>query len=299
MGPQDAERHSNKKSPGLGTIGQLAEAWAQGRRNDSDEYQLAKQIRATWPDLEARHITEPLITAMVEGWKKRYAKTTTHHRRYALKRFFIFVDQLKGTALARQVPRVSKPGARTVIATDAETQRILDAAPPWFRCMVLLCRMLGLRHSEARKLTPANYDANQDTFSFDRKWGGTSNLPVPPELSALLKVAQEIDPHAPIIETLRGKKITASVISRAWNSAKRKANANPELILHDLRRTIATALYADSKDLRAVQQLLGHRNLASTLNYIAPLDPQKLRQLLANLKPINLSQMQPVTETPQ
>ena len=37
---------------------------------------------------------------------------------------------------------------------------------------------------------------------------------------------------------------------------------------HDLRRTTAVAMYKHSGDLRAVQALLGHANLNSTLHYL-------------------------------
>jgi len=53
---------------------------------------------------------------------------------------------------------------------------------------------------------------------------------------------------------------------------------NDELTAHDLRRTAATILYGATKDLRVPQQLLGHKNLSSTLEYLAPLAPDEARR---------------------
>ena len=47
---------------------------------------------------------------------------------------------------------------------------------------------------------------------------------------------------------------------------------------HDLRRSAATILYMATKDLRVPQQLLGHKNLASTLAYLAPMAPDEARR---------------------
>ncbi len=69
-------------------------------------------------------------------------------------------------------------------------------------------------------------------------------------------------------------------IGRAWQKAKKKAHANPSLWMHDLRRTAAVALYEVSKDLRVVEQMLGHKSLSSTITYLEHRDPGKLRPYL-------------------
>ena len=70
---------------------------------------------------------------------------------------------------------------------------------------------------------------------------------------------------------------------RQWAKLKKTARVNPELIIHDLRRSAAVALYEISKDLRMVEQLLGHENLSTTGRYLEHRDPGKLRPLLAQM----------------
>jgi integrase len=241
----------------------------------------------------------PLITAMVTSWKARLSKRTAYSRRNALGRFLRFVDRTHNTRIADQLPKLQKPGPRTTIATDTETAAILAKAPLWMKCFILLCRGLGLRHSEASHLTPAHFREDTQTITFDRKGAGTSNLPVPPELAQMIRTAALHSPTDPIIKSLGCNGTHIMSIGRTWRRLRRDAAANPNLCIHDLRRTIATQLYDATKDLRAVQQLLGHNNLSSTLLYIAPLDPERLRSLLSELRPINLSQMKPATEMQQ
>jgi len=225
-----------------------------------------------------------------------------YQRRASLKKFIQYIDQVYHTNHACEVPKVARPSQRTLIAQDDELKRILGHLPMWMRVFTLLCRMMGLRHGEALDMTPAHYNPTDKTLSFKRKMGGTSNIPVPVELQTAIEYARTINPHAPILESLgmRANKNPREAIWRFWKQAKKKAKANPDLHIHDLRRTIATDLYSATKDLRAVQTLLGHKSLNSTILYIAPMDPGHLRSLMDDLHPsYNLADLKPATETKQ
>lgn len=227
---------------------------------------------------------------------------TIYQRRAALKRFLEYIDRTYHTDHALAVPKVVRPSQRTLIAQEDELRRIIDAVPLWMKTFILLCRLMGLRHGEAVAMTPAHYNPADRTLAFKRKMGGTSHIPVPIELQPAIDLARTMDPHESILVSLGMKKSDdpRDLIGRRWRAAVKKAKANPNLHIHDLRRTIATELYAHTKDLRAVQTLLGHRSMSSTILYIAPMDPDKLRSLMEELKPTyNLSTLKLPTETPQ
>ena len=100
--------------------------------------------------------------------------------------------------------------------------------------------------------------------------------------------------HAPditIIEALAGKHYKLESIRTAFKRAKAKSGLPMNLNPHAFRYTVATALYDKTKDLKAVQQLLGHESMATTARYIAKRDPEVLRSMLESLKPY--------TEVPQ
>lgn len=52
-----------------------------------------------------------------------------------------------------------------------------------------------------------------------------------------------------------------------WHKAKLGAGINRKVRFHDIRHTTATRLLMLSKDIRLVQQYLGHSDIKSTLHY--------------------------------
>jgi integrase len=220
-------------------------------------------------------------------------------RRNSLKRFLSFVDRHANTHHAEDVPRVLKPSPRTVICSAEDFHKLIDLSPVWFRCFLMLCRYLGLRHNEARSLTPREWNPEERAITIHRKGQSVSTLPLPDELEPMFSLAASISLDEPVIRSLGWRHQSAHSLTNWWHSIKKKAGVDPQLNVHDLRRTVATALYDRTHDLRAVQQLLGHKRMDSTLYYIAPRDPEYLRGLLAELHPFNLAKAKPATEVKQ
>jgi integrase len=73
------------------------------------------------------------------------------------------------------------------------------------------------------------------------------------------------------------------MLNKSWNRLKKTTGADRALNFHDLRRTTAVALYEVSKDLRVVEQMLGHQSLGSTVRYLEHRDPAKLRPYLDSI----------------
>jgi integrase/recombinase XerC len=148
---------------------------------------------------------------------------------------------------------------------------------------VLLYFQCGLRFAEALAVTPRSWNQEARTVSVNVKGGRTRPTPITPDVEVLLASAGNPDPDMPFIFALRGRKMNIRSIRAAWQKHKRDCAINPAVTSHDLRRTAASIIYASSHDLRAVQALLGHKRLTSTLQYIAPLAPeeaQKYQELL-------------------
>ena len=223
--------------------------------------------------------------ALIAAWKKKYKPWTVKLRRNRLAEFLRWLENLGAPRTALDaLDNVRKPGPRMTIASEQEIEALLRAAAPDMRALLIMTSRLALRWNEALSATPRMWNRESSTITLPTKGHRQHILPMPDELATLFQLATHADePDTPVIQLLAGKAISHYGIRLRWNALKKRAGVSPQLRPHDLRRTAATHLYTNTKDLRAVQQLLGHSHLASTVGYIAYLEPDKLRPLLAQL----------------
>jgi len=244
------------------------------------------------------------LSALVNDWKSRLQPTTVHNYRGNLMRLLKFVDEVTGTSLARSLPKVPPGQNRTRVCSDEDFSNLLLHATPWFRAFLMLCRYLGLRNSEAARVSPECYDPATNVLTFRRKSEGTSSLPVPGELSRLFVWAEKISRTQPLIQTVADRSATARPIHKQtiynhWMRACKAAGVKGNLIIHDLRRTIASRAYEQTKDLRVVQQILGHRRLTSSLTYITGLPSDDIGKAITNALPREIHDLPLATEVKQ
>lgn len=186
--------------------------------------------------------------------------------------------------LIKAMAKVQKPGPRTNIAEPEEIQKLMLAAPPWLKLILMLASHGGLRRSDCLRIAPQHYDRQRKLITIQQqKTGQTVQLPVPPQLAAALEAIPTINENVPFYEAMRGKPISNEGLTAAYQRTKKAAGVRQEVWIHDLRRTLAVSLYELSKDLRVVEQMLGHRSLSSTAHYLEHRDPEKLRSLINEL----------------
>ena len=182
------------------------------------------------------------------------------------------------------VPTARYPQPRKTIAEPQDIDKLLAAAPRWMQAIILLASNAGLRRADCLRVAPIHYNPENKTLTIQmQKTGETLTVPATARLAEFLDHAPSGSPTTPYYQLFRDKPITGSGLDRAWQRLKRKAGANPDLWLHDLRRTVAVALYEVSKDLRVVEQMLGHQSLGSTVRYIEHRDPSKLKPYLQQI----------------
>lgn len=186
-----------------------------------------------------------------------------------------------------------------MIATPDELTRILGQSPPWMRCFLLLCCQLGLRFNEAARIRLIDWTPSTSTLSARTKGNKVRLLPTTPELDELLTVAARRDapPDTSVLWLLLGKPAShgphigtlerepREFIRKEWQRMKRRLNINPNLTIHDLRRTRITEVYRQTLDVKLAQQFAGHESVASTALYLAPWDETRVLEAIRRTAP--------------
>jgi integrase len=187
------------------------------------------------------------------------------------------VDAGAPRAITITLARAREPEPRTIIATPDELARLQVAAAAWEKCLLAMLAGLGLRRNEALRLTPANYDTKSNTIAYRTKGEQTNRLTATDELRAWFEQygTNVPDPNVPLLQLIAGHPIGTTRVNHAWRRLRKKARVNPELRMHDLRRTVAIRVFETTNDIRQTQHLLGHRHAATTLKYLANFERRK------------------------
>lgn len=196
---------------------------------------------------------------------------TRSNIRTAFRAFYAWAAE-EGYLLADPAARLAKIRVNPPIprvALDADVQRGLDGASPRHRAMILLARFGCLRREEIATLHTRDRDRN--TLRVLGKGEKLRRVPINSMLmDALLEIERSCagNFYFPDSRSLE-QHISGAGVARA---IQRHTGWNP----HSLRHAGATAAYRSTRDLRAVQELLGHASIATTQRYLH-VDEQALR----------------------
>lgn len=183
-----------------------------------------------------------------------------------------FLDQLaRLEAAPEDAPRRRRPGA-----SEEESRLLLRRD----RAILELLYASGLRVSELTGLDLGDLDRDEQILRVRGK--GRKERIVPfgakaaaalaaywPVRAALLAAARPErggDPPA-VFLNYAGRRLTPRSVGRIVKKYLRLVNVHWDLHPHSLRHAFATHLLADGADLRAIQELLGHRSLSTTQKY--------------------------------
>ena len=154
-------------------------------------------------------------------------------------------------------------------------------------CLLEMLYATGLRVSELVGLARADNDGTRDVVRVLGKGGRERLVPLTPAamqaLARWVALRDAQTPHAPFLFPARGKQghMTRQGFALLLRQALQAAGlGDKKLSPHGLRHAFATHLLARGADLRAIQQMLGHADIATTQIYTHVLQEQK-RALMA------------------
>ena len=207
-------------------------------------------------------------------------------------RYLVREGVLEETPLADlRAPKIGRPLPKYLTVTEVE--RLLDApdrgTPEGMRDRAMLDLMYasGLRATEVVTLRLENVDMNA---GFVRILGKRGKERVVPVAQASLDTLRDYvssarpaflrgrPPTNELFLSRRGRRITRQTL---WNRIARWAKAagiRQKISPHVLRHSFAGHLLAGGADLRAVQAMLGHADIATTQIY-THVTPERLREI--------------------
>jgi len=172
-----------------------------------------------------------------------------------------------------------------------------------FRCILALLVTTGIRRGECLGLKWSDISVTNNTITISRNVCYTSQsgitistpkttnsirtIPVMPSVMQLLlqlrKQYQSEHPAADLTNVFLFPNKDNLNIPRDPNAITKRvkrfmhSNGFPNLSPHDLRHSCATLLLAQGADIKSVQQLLGHADASTTLNFYVKADLQQMR----------------------
>jgi integrase len=241
-----------------------------------------KNLRGFFVDAKLAHVTPKLMVAYKN---KRYTDgvkpATTNRELATLKKAFNLARHEWEWCTDNPVCRVSmekENNTRDRWLTVEEEQRLLAAAAPWLRELVVFALYTGMRMGEILALTWAGVDLFRRTVTvFRSKNGERRTIPVNATVLDLLKHKYATRPRTTdiVFHSQTDTPLDGSNIRRALIAALDITKIQ-DLHFHDLRHTFATRIVQAGVDLYKVQRLLGHKSPIMTQRY-AHHYPESLR----------------------
>jgi integrase len=193
--------------------------------------------------------------------RRAYLSTVRVFCRWAMEWDLIVVDP------CRSAGQVREPKGKQRALSAAQTARLWLVLPDRrARVIVALMACQGLRCVEVSRLAVEDWDRGRGEIVV---WGKNDDhrpVPVGDEVAAVLaahigaRLSGPLVGHSPA---------TLSRLVRRWmTAAGLKADKYDGVSAHALRHTAASNLYDTTHDVKAVQEFLGHKNVATTDRYL-------------------------------
>jgi len=225
------------------------------------------------------------IGHLAPATRRSYLSTAVGFCRWMVIEGHLVTDPTLGLVRVREPRRVP----RTLRAADVAAV-LAVCADRRAAAVVWLMVGAGLRCVEVSNLDVADYDAPEATLHVRGKGGHERVLPVPGPVGAALDayLAERGRGAGPLVRATGSKGAASGRLSARWLSqwvGRLMADAGVHApgdgrAAHSLRRTAASDCLDACRDVRLVQQMLGHASLATTQVYLRRASLDQLRDAM-------------------
>ncbi len=164
------------------------------------------------------------------------------------------------------------------VLSDAEARSIVGRVRnPVPRAALLLMYACGLRISEAARVEVTAIDGVQGTIRVIGKGNKERLVPLPKPVLIELRRLWKTHSHPRwLCPNLSGDgPISRRALWEVFHAVVREAGLKRHACPHSLRHSYATRLLESGVDIRVVQILLGHANIATTAGYMHLTEPAR------------------------
>lgn len=191
------------------------------------------------------------------------------------------------------VPRPKFSNARQTYIDGDQTARLLAAAAksrnPQLAAIISLLLLTGMRVSELLGSRWVNVDTGRRALFIPMTKNGRSRtIPLSQAAIDVIEALQRKDGAIFLFPNPRDPKKHLTTIKHGWQTAREEAGL-PDLHIHDLRHSFASAAVAAGNDLYHVGRILGHQSHASTSRYAHVANTTLLAAVEAGAAQLNLS----------
>ncbi len=170
------------------------------------------------------------------------------------------------------IPVPKKPQQLPVVLSPQEVQQFLRCVASFkHRTILTTCYAAGLRISEAIRLQPSHIDSQRMVIRVEQGKGQKDRyVMLSPKLLEILRAWWRVEKPQPWLfpGNIPGRRIPARAVEQACQRARRRSRILKPITPHSLRHAFAMHLLEQGTDVRTIQLLLGHRDLATTARYL-------------------------------
>ena len=209
---------------------------------------------------------------------------------------FFYRTTLGLKEVPEQIPYARRADPLPAVLAREEVVRLLKAVSDLrMRTLFITIYAAGLRVSEAVKLTARDIDSARMVLAIRQTKGRKDRYVMLSE--QLLGILRDYWKQAHLQHFLfpgpdPSRPITTRSLERACRKAAEAAGLDKSITVHTLRHSFATHLLEQGVDIHVIQDLLGHRNIASTTRY-ARVAINIIRQIQSPLELLNLEMAAP------
>ena len=258
-----------------------------GYRNDLEEFlkYLAENRRARSSDpVEIDCVDNLTIRGYLGYLHKRNKKTTIARKLSALRSFFNYLvkrgvtednpaESILTPKQEKTIPAYLSVDEMFRLLDSIQTGKMLDLRN---RAIFETLYSCGIRVSELVGLNTLNVDYRQSLIRVLGKGGQERIVPIGKKALAAIKTYRQIlnrefrvseKTNGPLFLNKNKGRLTARSVARILDKLVSVCGLLTPVSPHTLRHTFATHMLDAGADLRAVQELLGHKSLSTTQKY--------------------------------